>query len=308
MISIVVPIFNEQEALPQLYRRVSDVMGSVDMPFELILVTGGSTDKSLEIMLELCQKDRNVKVLEFSRNFGHQVAIAAGLDYARGEAVITMDGDLQHPPEVIPELIKKWREGYDVVYTCRQRTADLGPLRNITSRLFYALINHLSEVSIPPGSADFRLLDRKVVEVFRTLGEQALFYRGLVSWVGYRQAMIPYEAHARYGGRGKFSFIKMLRFAVDGITSFSSTPLYVSAFIGMIISTLSFVYAAFAIYARLFTNRVVEGWTSVVVTVLFLGGIQLIALGIQGAYLGRIYNEVKRRPRYLVRRAYGFEE
>ena len=308
MISIVVPIFNEQEALPQLYRRVSDVMGSVDMPFELILVTGGSTDKSLEIMLELCQKDRNVKVLEFSRNFGHQVAIAAGLDYARGEAVITMDGDLQHPPEVIPELIEKWQEGYDVVYTCRQRTADSGPLKNITSRFFYAIINRLSKVSIPPGAADFRLLDRKVVEVFRTLGERALFYRGLVSWVGYRQAMIPYEAHARYGGRGKFSFIKKLRFAVDGITSFSSTPLYVSAFIGMIISTLSFVYAAFAIYARLFTNRVVQGWTSVMAAVLFLGGIQLIALGIQGAYLGRIYNEVKRRPRYLVSRAYGFEE
>lgn len=308
MISIVVPVFNEQEALPQLYRRVSDVMGSVDMPFELVLVDDGSTDKSLEIMLELCQKDRNVKVLEFSRNFGHQMAIAAGLDYARGEAVITMDGDLQHPPEVIPELIKKWREGYDVVYTCRQRTPDTGPLKNITSCLFYAIINRLSNVSIPPGAADFRLLDRKVVEVFQTLGERALFHRGLVSWVGYRQTMIPYEAHARYGGRGKFSFIRMLRFAVDGITSFSSTPLYVSALIGMIISALSFVYAAYAIYVRLFTNRVVPGWTSVTVAVLFLGGIQLIALGVQGAYLGRIYNEVKRRPRYLVRRAYGFEE
>ena len=308
MISIIMPVFNEQEALPQLYRRVSEVMKCVNMPFELIFVNDGSTDKSLEIALGLCQEDKNVKVLELSRNFGHQVALMAGLDYAKGDAVITMDADLQHPPELIPELIKKWREGYDVVYTCRQRTADTGPLKNITSHLFYTIVNHLSEVDIPPGAADFRLLDRKVVEAFRTLGERALFHRGLVSWVGYRQTAIHYEARERYGGKSKYSFLRMLRFAADGITSFSSIPLYVSAFIGMLISAVSFVYAAFAIYAWLFTDRVVEGWTSVIVAVLFLGGIHLITLGIQGAYLGRIYNEVKGRPRYLVRRTYGFDE
>ncbi len=308
MISIVVPVFNEQEALPQLYRRVSEVMKCVDRPFELIFVNDGSTDESLEIMLGFCQEDRNVKVLELSRNFGHQVAIAAGLDYARGDAVITMDSDLQHPPELIPELIKKWQEGYDVVYTCRQHTADTGPLKNITSRLFYTVINRLSEVNIPPGAADFRLLDRKAVEAFRALGERALFLRGLVSWVGYRQIAIPYEAHGRYGGKSKYPFIRMLRLAADGITSFSSIPLYLSAFIGMIISVLSFTYAAFALYARLFTDQVVPGWTSVMVAVLFLGGIHLITLGIQGAYLGRIYNEVKGRPRYLVHRTYGFDE
>jgi len=308
MISIVVPVFNEQEALPRLYHRICETMKRVGIAFELILVDDGSTDQSLEIALKLHREDKHVKVLGFSRNFGHQMAIAAGLDYACGEAVITMDGDLQHPPEVIPELIQRWQEGHDIVLTCRQSTADTGLFKDFTSRLFYALVNHLAEVNISPGSADFRLLDRKVVEVLRTLGERALFYRGLVNWVGYLQTTVPYEARARYGGESKYSFIKMLRFAVTGITSFSSVPLYISAFIGLAVSLLSFVYALFAIYARLFTGRVVEGWTSVMVAVLFLGGIQLITLGVQGIYLGRMYNEVKQRPRYLVRRVYGFEE
>jgi len=308
MISIVVPVFNEQESLAELHRRLGEVMQYIDKKCEIIFINDGSTDKSLEIMLELSRKDKSIKIVELSRNFGHQAAITAGLDYAHGDIVITMDSDLQHPPELIPELIKKWEEGYDVVCTCRQRTADTGLFKNVTSRFFYAIINRLAEIHIPPGAADFRLMDRRVVEAFRALGERALFLRGLVSWVGYRQTAIPYEAHARYSGNSKYSFIRMLRFASDGITSFSSIPLYISAFIGMIISVLSFVYAAFAIYARLFTSQVVEGWTSVMAAVLLLGGIQLITLGIQGVYLGRIYNEVKRRPRYLVRRVYGLEE
>ncbi len=308
MISIVVPIFNEQEVLPQLYQRVNSVMERIDLPFELILVDDGSSDKSLELAFALHEKDGHIKVLELSRNFGHQMAIAAGLDYASGDAVITMDGDLQHPPEMIPTLIDKWREGYDIVTTCRESTADTGLFKDITSRFFYAVINRLSEVEIPQGAADFRLLDRSVVEAFRVMGERSLFLRGLVSWVGYKQIAIPYEAAARYGGKSKYSLIRMLRFAVDGVTSFSSIPLYISAFIGLIISLLSFIYAIFAIYSRLFTTRVVEGWTSVLVMVLFLGGILLMTLGIQGIYLGRIYKEVKGRPRYLVRRTYGFKE
>jgi dolichol-phosphate mannosyltransferase len=219
-----------------------------------------------------------------------------------------MDGDLQHPPELIPTLLEKWQEGYDVVLTLRQSTADTGLLKKVSSRLFYGVVNSMSEVRIPPGAADFRLLDRKVVEVLKSLGERAVFHRGLVSWVGHRQAAVSYEAHARHGGKSKYSLSRMLRFAVSGVTSFSSVPLYIAAFAGVIISGFSFAYAAFAVYARLFTDRVVQGWTSVLVAVLFLGGVQLIALGVHGAYLGRIYGEVKGRPRYLVRQAYGFEE
>jgi polyisoprenyl-phosphate glycosyltransferase len=305
MISIVVPVFNEQQALSELHRRVSEVMKALAMPFELIFVNDGSTDRSLDIMLDLSENDEHVKIIDLSRNFGHQIAIMAGLDHAGGEAVITMDGDLQHPPELIGALIQKWHEGYGVVYTCRDDTAEVGLFKKVTSRLFYAMVNRLSEVRIPPGAADFRLLDRQVVEAVRALGERAVFLRGLVNWVGYRQTAIRYQAAPRYGGQSKYPLARMLRFAADGVTSFSSIPLYVAAFIGMLISALSFLYAAFAIYARLFTGRVVEGWTSVMVAVLFLGGIQLITLGIQGVYLGRIHNEVKGRPRYLIRRIYG---
>jgi dolichol-phosphate mannosyltransferase len=308
MISLVVPVFNEQEVLYELYNRIRNVLNSINLSFEIIFVNDGSTDKSMDIMLDLYNKDKNVKIIQFSRNFGHQIAIAAGIDYARGDVVITMDADLQHPPELIPQLIKKWQEGYDIVYTYRQRTRDAGFLKNVTSRLFYAIVNRLAEIHIPHGAADFRLLNRNVVEAIRALGERALFLRGLIGWVGFRQVAIPFEAQARYGGHSKYSFMRMLRFAVDGITSFSSVPLYFSAFIGVVIALCSFIYAAFAIYARLFTGHVVEGWTSVMVALLFLGGIQLITLGIQGAYLGRIYNEVKGRPRYLVYRSYGFGE
>lgn len=307
MISIVVPVFNEQEVLRELYRCVSDVMKQVAMPFELILVNDGSTDQSLDIMLELWQQDKNVKVIDLSRNFGHQMAIMAGLEYTCGDAVITMDGDLQHPPELIDAFIQKWQQGYDVVYTSRDHTGDASLFKTMTSRLFYTIVNRLAEVHIPPGAADFRLLDRKVVEAIRALGERAVFLRGLVSWVGYRQTAIRYEAAARYSGKSKYSIIRMLRFATDGVTSFSSIPLYISAFIGILMSMLGFIYGAFAIYARMFTDRVVEGWTSVIVAVLFLGGINLITLGIQGTYLARIYNEVKGRPRYFVRRTYGVD-
>jgi glycosyltransferase involved in cell wall biosynthesis len=307
MISIVVPVFNEEEVLPELYSSIVEAMNQLAMPFELILVNDGSTDRSMDIMLDFHKRDKNIKVIELSRNFGHQIAVMAGLDYASGEAVITMDSDLQHPPELIEQLIKKWQEGYDVVFTNRDHTENANLLKTVTSRLFYAIVNRLAEVNIPVGSADFRLLDRKVVEAIRALGERAVFLRGLVSWVGYRQAAIHYKAAPRYGGESKYSFMRMLRFAIDGITSFSTIPLYISTFIGIIMSILGFIYGVFAIYARVFTGYVVEGWTSVIVTVLFLGGINLIILGIQGTYMARIYNEVKGRPRYLVRRAYGVD-
>jgi polyisoprenyl-phosphate glycosyltransferase len=307
MISIVVPVFNEEESLHELYRRISAVMARVHLTYELVFVDDGSTDRSLDTMLELSEKDKNVKIVQLSRNFGHQLAIIAGIDYTHGEAVITMDGDLQHPPELIEKLIEKWHEGYDVVYTCRVQTQGAGLFKRLTSRCFYLLVNRLAEVNISPGTADFRLLDKNVIESLRAFGERSIFLRGIINWVGYRQAAIRYSAAARYSGESKYSFLKMLRFAIHGITSFSSVPLYISAILGIVISCCSFIYALLVIYVRLFTERVVEGWTSVMVALLFLGGIHLITVGIQGIYLGQVYKEVKGRPRYLVRRIYGAE-
>jgi len=308
MISIVVPVFNEEESLHELYRRIAAVMSQVRLAFELIFVDDGSTDRSLEIMLELSEKDKSIKIIQLSRNFGHQSAIIAGVDYAHGEAVIMMDGDLQHPPELIKQLLEKWQEGYEVVYTTRDETKDASLFKRATSRGFYTLIYHLSEVSIAAGTADFRLLDRRVVESLQAFGERSIFLRGIINWLGYRQAAIRYMADARYRGESKYSFVKMLRFAISGITSFSSIPLYISAFLGIIISFFSFIYGFMVIYVRLFTDRVVEGWTSVMVALLFLGGIHLITIGIQGIYLGKVYKEVKGRPRYLIRRVYGTDQ
>jgi glycosyltransferase involved in cell wall biosynthesis len=305
MISIVVPVFNEEAGLSELYRRISAVMKQVSLSFELIFVDDGSTDRSLDIMLEFSEKDKNVKIIQLSRNFGHQLAIIAGIDHAHGEAVITMDSDLQHPPELIGKLIEKWQEGYDVVYTSRDQTQDASLFKKFTSRFFYMLVNHLAEVKISPGTADFRLLDQSVVESLRAFGERSIFLRGIINWLGYRQAAIRYRAAARYGGESKYSFLRMLQFATHGITSFSSIPLYISAFLGIIISFCSFLYGGIIIYVRLFTDRLVEGWTSVMVALLFLGGIHLITLGIQGIYLGQVYKEVKGRPRYIIRRVYG---
>jgi polyisoprenyl-phosphate glycosyltransferase len=304
-ISIVVPVFNEEGNLPELYRRIIIVMNRVRLPFELIFVDDGSIDRSLNIILEFTEKDKNVKAIQLSRNFGHQLAILAGIDYARGEAVIMMDGDLQHPPELIEKLIEKWQEGNEVVYTRRDQTQDASFFKNFTAWCFYMLANRLAEVNISAGTADFRLLDRSVVESLRTFEERSIFLRGVIYWMGYRQASISYRADTRYSGESKYSFLKMLRFAMDGITSFSSIPLYISALLGLVISLCSFLYAANVVYFRLFTDRVVEGWTSVMVVILFLGGIHLLTVGIQGIYLGQIYKEIKRRPRYLIRRIYG---
>ena len=308
MISIVVPVFNEQDVLLQFYQHICKVVTHINMSYELIFVNDGSSDKSSEIIVGIIKNDNNVKSVEFSRNFGHQAAIAAGLDYAEGEAVITLDADLQHPPELIPELISKWQQGYDVVYTCRKDTEDSNLFKKYTSLFFYKIMNSLSKVDVPAGTADFRLLDRKVVDAFCSMNEHRPFIRGLVCWMGYRQIGIAYQAPARYAGKSKYSLTRMIGFAVDGIVSFSSIPLYLSALMGLIISMLSFAYAIYVIYSWLFTNRNIEGWTSLMLVVLFIGGIQLITLGVLGTYLGRIYDETKDRPRYLVRQEYGFNK
>lgn len=301
-ISIVVPVFNERGNLRELCDRLIAVLEGETAEFELLFVDDGSSDGSLDLLLELQKADSRIRILELSRNFGHQMALAAGLEHARGEAVVMMDSDLQHPPELIPEMASRWREGNEVVCAIRLETEGAGLWKNLTSRFFYFFFRRLSEVQIPPGSAEFRLLDRTVVESFKEMPERALFIRGMVHWAGFRRAEVSYNAGPRTKESGKYSVLSMARLALDGITSFSSLPLYLAAFAGCLLSSIGFLYALYALYARLFTDRVVEGWASVLIAVLVLGGGQLIALGVIGAYLARIYDEVKRRPRYLVRR------
>jgi polyisoprenyl-phosphate glycosyltransferase len=308
MISIVIPVFNEEGNLPELYRRITAVMRYIRHSYELIFVDDGSTDRSLQVMLDISEKDKSVKIIQLTRNFGHQLAIIAGIDHARGDAVIMMDSDLQHPPELIEKLVEKWHDGNDVVYTCRDQTQEESLFKKWTAQCFYILANYLVEVKISTGTADFRLLDRRVVESLQTLEERSIFLRGIIDWVGYRQTSISYRADARYSGESKYSFLRMLRFAIDGITSFSSVPLYLSSLLGILISFCSFVYGTIIIYVRLFTDRLVEGWTSVMVLILFLGGIHLITQGIHSIYLGQVYREVKGRPRYLIRRIYGTDQ
>ena len=304
--SIVAPAFNEEEVLPEFYRRVREVMDALGEPWELILINDGSRDNTLAVMRELHAKDPRVKIVSFSRNFGHQLAITAGLDYASGDAVIIIDADLQDPPEVIPELIAKWREGYDVVYAVRKERKGESWFKEWTAKLFYRLIYRITDVDIPKDTGDFRLMDRKVVEALRTMRERNRFMRGLSVWVGFKQAGVYYVREPRFAGETKYPFRKMLKFALDAITSFSYVPLQLATYTGFAIAGLSLVAVLIAVYLRLTTGRALLGQATTLVAVLFLGGIQLIFLGIIGEYLGRIYDEVKARPLYIVAETIGF--
>jgi len=301
LLSIILPCFNEEGNISLMYGDLNSVMQSIDMDYEIIFVDDGSTDNTQSLLKDIIKSDLRVKLLELSRNFGHQAAICAGLDYASGDAVIMMDADMQHPPQLIPELVNKWKQGYDIVYTVRSNSPGTSRFKKITASLFYKLINALTKINIPENSADFRLMDKAVVQEFRTLKESTKFLRGLVVWLGFKQYAVHYNAAPRREGISKYTLWKMIKFAFDGITSFSAFPLHLSTFFGVIVSISSFVYAAYAIYMRLFTNETLPGWTSVLVTVLFLGGVQLLSLGVIGEYLNRIYTETKARPIYIVR-------
>lgn len=308
LISVVVPIYNEEGNVEPLYKELCSVFDDSFHRFELIFVDDGSQDSSVETIEKLCSRDNRIRLLVFSRNFGHQIAITAGMDEARGDAVITMDADLQHPPSVIPAMIEKWQQGNDIVYTVRKDSESTGWFKRTTARMFYSLINSVTRTKIIQNAADFRLMDRSAARTLSGLRERNRFVRGLVSWIGFRQAAIPFEVQDRHSGESKYTIRKMLSFAFDGITSFSSTPLRLSAYLGFFVAIATVPYALWAVYVRFFMpDETVAGWTSVIVAVLFLGAVQLLSLGILGEYVGRVYDEVKRRPLYIVRERHGMD-
>jgi dolichol-phosphate mannosyltransferase len=299
--SIVAPIFNELENIPELYRRVRQVMSSTRATWELVLVDDGSSDGSSECIRELAAGDKHVRRVIFARNFGHQIAVTAGLDYARGEAVIIIDADLQDPPELIPELIAKWREGYEVVYAVRAEREGETWFKKVTASLFYRIIFRITDVKIPLDTGDFRLLDRQVVEVMGKMREKHRFLRGMASWVGYRQIGVPYKRSARHSGVTKYPFNKMLRLALNAITGFSYFPLQLATYFGFVSAGLAIVAIPVVAIMRVIGHGAFLGQATTLIAVLFLGGVQLVSLGVLGEYLGRIYDEVKGRPLYIVR-------
>ena len=307
-LSVVAPVFNEEAILHELYRRLTAVLDGAGLDWELVLVNDGSRDRSLEIMRELHTADARVKVVNFARNFGHQVAITAGTDYAQGQAVVIIDADLQDPPEVILDLLAKWREGYEVVYAVRSERKGETWFKEFTAKAFYRIIYKITDISIPMDTGDFRLMDRKVVEALKTMREKHRFMRGMSVWVGFRQTGVEYVRAERYAGETKYPLKKMLKFALDGITSFSYFPLQLATYIGFIVAAISVVGIIVTIILRLTGSHAFYGQATTLVAVLFLGGVQLISLGIIGEYLGRIYDEAKGRPLYIVHDALGFDE
>jgi dolichol-phosphate mannosyltransferase len=300
MISIIIPCFNESGNLDRLVTEVTCVMQKVGEPYEILAIDDGSTDNTHSLLRML--KDKNVlQYVSFSRNFGHQAALKAGLDLARGDAVISMDGDLQHPPSLIPAMVAKWREGFQIVNTVRTKTQNQGIVKDFTSRLFYYIFKWISGLPLETGSADFRLMDQRVVQIIRQLNEPPLFLRGLIAWVGFNTTTIPYVADERYAGRTKYSMKKMMKFARDGLMSFSIRPLRIAGVAGLVISIVSGLYALYSLWIVIFTNRAVPGWASILVSVLFVGGVQMIFLGLLGEYVGKIFIENKHRPSYLIK-------
>ena len=298
--SIIAPIYNEEESLNELYKRVCEVMERTHEPWELILVNDGSQDKSPDIIRELAAKDKRIRPVMFARNFGHQIAVTAGLDYSRGDAVVIIDADLQDPPEVILELIDKWREGYEVVYAVRAEREGETWFKKSTATTFYRLIYRITDVKIPLDTGDFRLLDKKVVSVMKQMREHHRFLRGMASWVGFRQIGVSYKRAPRYAGVTKYPFRKMLKLALNAVTSFSYFPLQLATYLGFIAAGGSIIAIPIVIILRAINPDMFFGQASTLIAVLFLGGVQLISLGILGEYLGRVYDEVKGRPLYVV--------
>jgi len=307
LISVVVPVYNEEESLEAFYEAVSDQLHRLDISWELIFVNDGSKDVTLEILQMLHNRDSRVHIVDFARNFGHQIAITAGSNHASGDAVIVMDADLQHPPELIPVMISHWKEGNQIVYTVRSYGEEIGWLKKKTSQWFYSFLNRISDTSFIPGAADFRLMDRKVVDALNEMPERSRFVRGMVSWLGFRQIGIPYMANPRKAGTSKYTMKKMIAFALDGITGFSTKPLRWITYLGLMVASVSIMYACYVLFETMFLGGQTPGWPTLIVAVLFMGGVQLVSLGVIGEYIGKIYMETKQRPLYVVQEKIGFD-
>jgi glycosyltransferase involved in cell wall biosynthesis len=299
-VSIIIPVCNEEANVSLVTASLQEVFNNLPYTYKITFVDDGSTDNTLNELKNISAINPTVFFVSLARNFGHQNALKAGLDLTDGDCTIMMDGDMQHPPDLLPEMIKHWEEGYDVVYTIRKDHKEMPLMKRKTSNLFYNLINNLSDIELEPGTADFRLMDKKVVEIFRAFKEADLFMRGLVKWMGFRQLGIEYDPAQRALGKSKYTLKKMVRFALQGITSFSTRPLYIATYLGFIFSLLSLLYIPYIIYSYYF-EQVISGWASVIATIAFFGGLQLMILGIIGMYLGKLFMQSKQRPHYIIK-------
>lgn len=300
-LSVVIPVYNEQENLPELLSRLLKVLNTIGLSYEIVFVDDGSKDQSPSLLYQLSGQDEHLVVVELARNFGHQIAVSAGLDYVRGQGIVVMDADLQDPPEVLPQFIAKWQEGYEVVYAIRQQRKESW-LKRVAYAVFYRILHQLADIDIPLDSGDFCIMDRRVVEILNAMPERNRFVRGIRSWVGFRQTGLAYERSTRYAGKSKYSFRKLLALALDGLISFSYVPLRVIAVAGFGVSAFSIALAIFYALKRILVGLNPPGFATLTVALFFLSGVQLITLGVIGEYIGRISDEVKQRPLYIVRR------
>jgi len=308
LLSVVVPLYNEEAVVSEFHERLAAVLARLELSTEIIYVNDGSTDGSLGLLLELRRHDQRIAIVDLSRNFGKELALTAGLDYAHGDAVVVIDADLQDPPELIPELVKGWKQGYEVVYAQRTSREGESLLKRITAALFYRLLERSMPTSVPRDTGDFRLLSRRALDATNSLRERHRLMKGLFAWIGFSQLRVPYRRDARYAGRSKWSYWKLWNLALEGLTSFTIAPLRLASYLGAAVALFAFVYAAWIIYKTLAYGDPVRGYPSLMVTILFLGGVQLLSLGVIGEYLGRIFNETKHRPLYLVNRYLPSEE
>ena len=300
-ISIIIPIYNEEGNIQLLFDRLSGVIKRMNIAAEYIFVNDGSKDRSIEIIKSLASREKDVRYIDFSRNFGHQIAVTAGLDKSVGNTAVIIDADLQDPPELIPELYAKWKEGFEVVYARRKSREGENFLKKYTAKQFYRILKKITSINIPLDTGDFRIIDKKVVDVLRNMPEQQKFLRGQISWIGFNQTYILYDRDQRFAGKTGYTYMKMMRFALDGITSFSNLPLKFATMTGFFVSGIAFLLIIYALYERLVTKNYVPGWASLMLAVLFIGGVQLISIGIIGEYMSRLSANIRNRPLYIIR-------